>query len=141
MAEQTKDKIRAALEGSVLAALATVTAEGRPWVRYVTIHTADDLRIRCVTSLSSRKVAHIRENRHVHLVCGVTVPAASNQYLQIAGYAQISTEPDERRANWHDSLREYFTGPDDPEYCVLIVRPARIEYYPVGATQPEVWEA
>lgn len=41
---------------------------------------------------------------------------------------------------WTDSLNHYFTGPDDPDYCVGIIEPTRIELFTTAQT-PEVWEA
>jgi general stress protein 26 len=38
-------------------------------------------------------------------------------------------------------LAAYFTGPDDPNYGVIIVAPYRIELATPGTHIPEVWTA
>ncbi|MCR4405089.1 MAG: pyridoxamine 5'-phosphate oxidase family protein [Candidatus Acetothermia bacterium] len=125
----------------LLVGLATLTEDGKPWVRYVTAVASEDLALRLCTSMTSRKVSQIRRNPEVHLLCGVTDPERVEAYLQIQGRAEISTSKAERRAFWKDSLGEYFSGPDDPDYCVIIVRPYRIELYSSTRPEPEIWES
>ena len=54
-----------------LAGFATVTEDGKPWVRYVMPVASPDMTIRFSTFLEARKVAHIAHNPEVHLICGV----------------------------------------------------------------------
>ncbi len=122
-----------------LASLATVTEDGRPWVRYVMPCADEDLTIRMSTYVDSRKINQIRLNPEVHLTCGVLDPLAAETYLQIQGRARFSTEPEERHGFWSDLLSELFEGPDDPRYGIVIVTPYRIELHSVGQAEPEVW--
>lgn len=71
-----------------LSCLATVTEDGKPWVRYVTAMADDDLTIRFTTMPGSRKVAHIKNNHEVHLVTGVTSPETAESYIQVQGTPQ-----------------------------------------------------
>lgn len=136
------DKIKDVLyPGPCLAGFATVTPEGKPWVRYVMIQADEALTLRFATFLESRKVGQIRANPEVHITCGVTEPAPTNRYLQVQARAEVSTDEGERQAFWNEHLKTYFTGPDDPKYAVVICRPYRIEYMAPGAMEPEVWEA
>ena len=123
-----------------LASFATITEDGKPWVRYVTPHASEDLTIRFSTFIGSRKVAQIKKNPEVHLTCGVTDPATAQTYLQIQGKAELSTDKAEREAFWNDYLKRYFKGPDDPNYGIIIVKPYRIELYTMGNFKPEVWK-
>ena len=123
-----------------LASFATITEDGKPWVRYVTPHASEDLTIRFSTFIGSRKVAQIKKNPEVHLTCGVTDPATAQTYLQIQGKAELSTDKAEREAFWNDYLKRYFKGPDDPNYAIIIVKPYRIELYTMGNFKPEVWK-
>ena len=136
-----KSRIAAKMSGPTLAGLATITPEGKPWVRYVTVHCDPDLTIRFATFLGSRKVAHIRRDPAVHLVLGVGDPTTAESYVQAAGRAEIKTDPSAKQAHWSDALGAYFKGPDDPNYAVVEIRPERIEFYRMGQMQPEVWEA
>ena len=51
------------------------------------------------------------------------------------------TDQAERNAFWYDLLQGIFTGPNDPNYAIVIVRPFRIELEKMGNLPPEVWEA
>ena len=125
---------------SFLASLATVTEDGRPWVRYVSPKISEDLTLRIATSVQSRKATHIRKNPEVHLTCGVTDPQTAQYYLQIEGKADVVTDAAERAAFWSDGLKAHFSGPDDPNYALLVVKPYRIELCPMMSMDVEVWE-
>jgi general stress protein 26 len=141
--DELKEKILAAIKIPQLMPLATVTEDGKPWVRYVMGSGADDLTIRFVTSLQTRKVAQMKNNPEVHLTCGATSSSLqeTEHYLQISGKAEVTTDEAERNLCWNDHLKAYFSGPDDPAYCVVIVKPYRIEYCTMTEMVPKVWEA
>lgn len=124
-----------------LACLATITSDGKPWVRYVVCEGREDRTIRFATFVGSRKVVQIRNNPEVHLTCGVTSPADMKPYLQIQGRAECMTDAAERYGFWKESLQGYFHGPDDPNYGVVVVTPYRIELCSPGSIQPEIWSA
>lgn len=136
-----KEEIRAILTPLQLASVATITENGRPWVRYVMTTGAEDLTVRFATFAQSRKVGQISANLEVHLTCGITDPTVMRPYLQIQGRARFSTEKDERHRFWNATLAPYFSGPDDPNYGVVVVTPYRIELCTPGSMTPEVWSA
>ncbi len=138
---ELEEKIFAAIKTPQLMPLATVTDEGKPWVRYVMGFGAEDLTIRFVTGLQSRKVGQINKNPEVHMLCGASTLEETEYYLQISGTAEITTDEEERHGLWRDELKAYFSGPDDPNYCIGIVKPYRIEYYTMTEMTPQVWEA
>jgi general stress protein 26 len=137
---ELKEQILEMIRPLHLAKLATVTDDGKPWVRYVMAAAGEDMTIRCATFVQSRKVSQIDKNPEVHLTCGISDPMAAKNYLQIEGRAELSTDEKERHAFWNDTLHNIFQGPDDPNYGVLIVKPYRIEFNTVGNFTPEVWE-
>lgn len=120
--------------------LATVTENGKPWVRYVMAKADENLVFRLCTHLESRKVAQIRKTPDVHISLGVTSLETAQHWLQVEGTAEVSTDDIERDSFWFDDLKNYFTGPDDPSYCIVIVRPSRIEFGTMGNMTPEVWK-
>lgn len=122
-----------------LAGLATITEDGKPWVRYMMITGEEDFTVRCATFVHARKVSQIKKNPEVHLTCGVTNLTDFKPYLQIQGRAVLSTTQEEKVTFWHEELTNVFTGPDDPNYGVIIVKPYRIEYCAPGKFEPEVW--
>ncbi len=135
-----KQRIFNAAKELQLMNFATVTEDGRPWVRYVMGKADKDLVIRFCTHLESRKVGQIRKTPDVHISMGVTSLETAKNWLQVEGTAEVSTDNDERGAFWFDELNNYFTGPDDPSYCIVIVRPSRIEFGTMERKTPEVWE-
>ena len=138
---ELKERIYAILREPQLAGLATITEDGKPWVRYVMTLASEDLTIRCATFVKARKVRQIEKNPEVHLTCGVTNPAEMVPYLQIQGRAQLNTSAEARHGFWTDMLAQIFDGPDDPKYGVLEMTPYRIEFCSVGSHEPEVWTA
>jgi general stress protein 26 len=134
-----KDRILDLFKTPCLSALATITTDGRPWVRYVMVEASDDMTFRCSSFVNARKVAQIKANPEVHLTCGISKPTEMGPYLQIQGRAEFSTDSEARHAFWSDRLSAVFKGPDDPNYGVVIVRAYRIEVCHLGS-QPEVWE-
>jgi general stress protein 26 len=134
-----KDRILDVFKAPCLAGLATITKDGKPWVRYVMTEASDDLTFRCSSFVNARKVAQIESNPEVHLTCGITHPTEMGPYLQIQGRAEFATDREARHAFWSDRLSAVFEGPDDPNYGVVIVRAYRIEFWIVGL-EPEVWE-
>ena len=135
-----KPKILDVIGKPQLMPLATLTPEGKPWVRFVVGMGLPDLTIRFVTGLQSRKVAQIGANPEVHLAAGAASAESMSPYVQIVGTAEVTTDQDERNRMWTDQLKEYFSGPEDPNYCVVIVTPRLIEYMGPEQMTPQVWE-
>ncbi len=136
---ELQTKIVEIIEGADCASLATVSEDGKPWVRFVSPKISEDMTLRVATFASSRKIQHIVRNPEVHLTVGKGNPPEM-VYLQIQGRAQATDEKAERNALWTEGLGAYFQGPDDPEYRVLIIRPYRIEVNVPGSPSPEIWE-
>ena len=119
---------------------ATITEDGRPWVRYVVGKADTELVFRFCTHRATKKVGQIRKNPDVHISLGATNMETATHWLQVEGIAEISTDKAERESFWFEALRNYFAGPDDPNYCIVIVRPSRIEFGTMGNMTPEVWQ-
>lgn len=138
---ELKAKILAKMNTPNLASFATLTEDGKPWVRYVTPLADQDLVIRFATFIASRKVAQVKQNPEVHLTLGVTDPMTAQSYIQVQGKAQIKTDQASREKVWFDRLKAYFQGPDDPNLAVVEITPYRIEFMDMGSVEPQVWEA
>ena len=121
--------------------LATITEDGKPWVRYVVGNADAELSIRFCTALDSDKIRHMRRNPNVHVSMGAKDIMTAKNWLQVEGVAEISTAKAEREAFWYDGLKAYFQGPDDPNYCVVIVKPSRIELASMESMTAEIWQA
>ncbi len=126
------------LKSPQLAGLATVTEDGKPWVRYVMILAGEDLQVRFATFRGARKVKQIEHNPEVHLTCGVTDPQDMKPYLQIQGRARLDVSQQARHGFWNETLTDIFQGPDDSNYGVIEVVPYRVEYWTPGSFEPQV---
>jgi len=134
-----KEQISTVITPLQLSSFATITEDGKPWVRYVMTVGREDLSVRFATFSQSRKVAQIAVNPEVHVTLGVNNPAEMKPFLQVQGRARFSTDEAERHGFWSGMLANYFSGPDDPNYGVVIVTPYRIELAKTGVPMPEVW--
>jgi general stress protein 26 len=136
-----KQQILDVFKTPLVSGLATI-ADGKPWVRYVMAFMDENLTIRVATGIDSRKVAQIKANPDVHVTAGFTTLEATKSYLQIQGRAEISLDKEERHGMWYDHLKAYFSGPDDPKYAVIVIKPIKIEVAAfAGGKESAVWEA
>ena len=138
---ELKEKIGAKLTGPTLCAMATITEDGKPWVRYVMLSADERLTMWGATFASFRKVGQIRKNPEVHLTTGAKDMETAQSYLQIQARAEVLTDGETKKAFWNDYLKNIFTGPDDPNYVVLRIVPYRIEYCKMDRSPAEVWQA
>ena len=91
-----ESRIYAIIDRPHLACLATLTEQGKPWVRYVMPWATPDLVLRMATFLDSRKVDQIKQCPDVHLTCGVGDPMRAKAYLQIQGRGTVSSTVEDR---------------------------------------------
>jgi len=138
--EALKKKILAMCAPPVVAVLATITEDNRPWARYMAPVADENLDFWMSSFTNSRKTAHIRNNPKVHLTLGVTDMETAAAYLQVEGDALVITDQEVKNANWDERMRKYFKGPDDPDYCVIKITSLKIEYQTMEPVPPEVWE-
>jgi general stress protein 26 len=136
-----KERIASILQQPQLSGLATITEDGKPWVRYVMTVADENLEIRCATFITARKVKQIEKNPEVHLTCGITDPQEMVPYMQVQATARLDTGKEARHGFWTEMLANIFDGPDDPKYGVLVMSPYRIEYCTPGTYEPEIWTA
>jgi len=134
-----KSRILEIIQQPQLCGFATITLDGKPWVRYVVTMGNDKMELRFATAVESRKVKQIDTNPEVHLTCGAAGLTDMKPYLQIQGRARLATDAEERNAFWSDMLANYFSGPDDPNYGVVVIEPYLIEYCGTPEMEPGVW--
>lgn len=44
---------------------------------------------------------------------------SSEYHICLTGTAQVLTDPEIRREMWYEGLANHFSGPEDPNYCVI----------------------
>lgn len=138
---ELKKKILAKIDRPTLSALATISEDGKPWVRYCTPMADENLNLWMATYINSRKVSQIKKDQEVHLTVGVNNIETAESYFQVQGRAEILTDETTKKTVWNDHLKGIFSGPEDPNYVVCKIVPYRIEYQAMGPVPPEVWES
>jgi len=134
-----KNKIMKVLEEGPkpkVAALATVDEKGRPRVRIMVVKN-DGFTLFSTTSIKSTKISHIRNNDSVSLSVSRDISNLASDYLTIEGTAEVLTDARTKKNFWNENLKIHFTGPEDPDYCILKYTPKKIEYF--GAKGPEIF--
>ena len=136
-----RQKVIELLQTPQLSSLATITLDGKPWTRYVMIKADRDFVLRSAVCADSRKIKQVRKNPEVHLTFGITDPLDMNRpYIQIQGIAKVTTDKQARNDFWFEMLSMIFSGPDDPNYAVMMIEPYRVEFNNPGQRAPEIWE-
>ena len=133
-----KKKILKVIGGMKLACLATIK-DKKPWARFVVSYN-DDLVLYISTFASSRKVKEIKDDPHVHVTIGGSLDNLNAPYVQIAGSATVRNDVGIRCKCWHDYMKKYYSGPDDPEYVVIEVKPQVIEYMDSETHSPQIYK-
>ena len=113
--QELKGKILAKLKGPTLCALATVTEDGKPWVRYVMLYTDENLTMWGATFASFRKVAQIRKNPEVHISMGAKDMETAESFLQIQARAEIVTDAANQKGHVVRLPQEYLHRPRRPQ--------------------------
>ena len=135
---ELKDKIIKLISKTQLASLAT-TENGKPWVRYMMISGEPDLTLYATTFSSARKVQQIKENNNVNVIIGGDEKHFKNPHINVQGTAQIVTNLETKQKCWDEHLKQFFTGPEDPDFSVIEISPQVIEYTSGDALKPEIY--
>jgi len=96
-------------------ALALIDLDGYPTASTISAAKADGIKwLTFCTGLSSPKVDRIKKcNR-------ASVCFNSAEYnITLVGTIEILTAPDVKKEMWYGGLTHHFSGPEDPNYCVL----------------------
>lgn len=101
--------------------LALIDSEGYPSASTITASKADGLKqIFFCTGLSSNKAARIK-NCDRASVCF----SGPDYNITLVGTIEVLTSPEIKKEMWYEPLAHHFSGPDDPQYCVLRLTPNR----------------
>jgi len=136
--EELRNKIIKVIEESKLGSLATIK-DGKPWVRYMVIHPDEGLNLYTTTFTKSRKVEQIKKNDNIHITIGADPKNWETAYVNIQAKASVSTDLEMKKKCWCDMLKQFFSGPEDPNYAVIKISPEAIEYMSPGAHEPEIY--
>jgi general stress protein 26 len=109
------DIVESSVRGVGYCALALIDLDGSPAASTITASKADGIIwITFCTGKDGPKAERIAKCGRA----GVCF-SAPDYNISLVGSIDILTDPDIKREMWYDGLQHHFTGPDDPNYCVL----------------------
>ncbi len=109
------------LEDSSIGTMASVR-DGKPHSRYMMFFN-DGFTIYTETSKKSEKVDEIKKNTHTHIIIGYEGKGFGDEYLEIEGTVSISDDESLKEKVWHEQMKYWFSGPEDPDLIILKVSP------------------
>jgi general stress protein 26 len=107
------------------------TAEGdQPRVRAMMPVVADDGKFLTATFPTTKKVGQIEKNPKVE-ICFVDRKLS---HCRIEGRAKTSNDKALKEELWNKQpmLRQFFAGPEDPNYVLIVITPAKIGMMNIG---------
>ena len=135
MSEDLKKEVLTHLSGYSSVMLATVDVDG-PHVRPITLIEFDNA-YWIETGTTSAKIRQIRDNPKVEL-CLVFADGTNSGYIRLGARAEIVTDSiiRERVSAHTEFFADYWNGADDPNFTLLRVVPASVEYMRPGEMEP-----
>lgn len=120
-----EQEIVKALDHNKICSFATIEGN-KPKQRYMVLFN-EGLSLHLATNRQTHKVEELEENPHVSLLVGYEI-GGSKDVIEIEGTCSISKEDSLRKKLWNPELEKWFTGPDDPNYVILDIKPRRFGY-------------
>ena len=96
-------------------ALGMLDADGSPTVSAITAMRSEGIAwMTFGTGLTSNKVHRLTHSNKAS-VCFLS----ETYNVSLVGTLEVLTDPAVKRENWYEALGMHFSGPEDPNYCVL----------------------
>ena len=118
--------------------LATVV-DNKPHSRYMTFFN-DELMLYTPTNKNTHKAEEIDENPNVHILLGYEGEGFGDEYIEFEGKASISEDQRLKEKIWNDQMKNWFEGPNDPDYIILAIKPNKIRLMNSGQESPQTLE-
>jgi len=95
--------------------LALMDENGYPTASTITISKADGIQwLTFLSGLGDNKATRITKYNR-----GCVCLSTSEYNITLVGTLEILTDLETKKAMWQEPIKEYFSGPEDPEFCVL----------------------
>ena len=95
--------------------LAQIDLEGYPTASTITASKADGINwITFCTGLGGTRTTRIDKCNRASVCFN-----ADDYNITLVGTMEILTDPDTKNEMWYEGLENHFSGPQDPNYCVL----------------------
>ncbi|WP_110113535.1 pyridoxamine 5'-phosphate oxidase family protein [Bacillus sp. CGMCC 1.16541] len=135
MANNTKEKVLKLFQDHKIGTLATIR-DGKPYSRFMMFFN-EDLVLYTATNKNTHKVEDIEENPYVHVLLGYEGQGWNDAYVEIEAKANVEERSELKEKFWNDHLREWISGPDDPNYVLLQLTPECILYFDKAGSEAE----
>ncbi|AOV08735.1 pyridoxamine 5'-phosphate oxidase family protein [Sporosarcina ureilytica] len=109
------------LKESYVGTMATVYGN-KPHTRYMTFFN-DEFTLYTATSKKTEKVDELEVNPHTHILIGYEGEGMGDEYLEIEGTVSISDDDSMKEKVWNKHMKDWFSGPDDPDLVILKISP------------------
>lgn len=130
-----KDKVLHMFDNHAIGTLATIQ-DGKPFSRFM-LFFHDGLKLYAATHKDTHKLDDMNSNPNVHILLGLEAGSFTSHYCEIEATSSVEESPDLRKRFWDDSLAEWMSGSDDPNYVLLAFKPERILYFEKAGSEPE----
>ena len=95
--------------------LALLDTDGYPTASTISVSKADGIKwLTFCTGLGSNKTPRIEKCNRASVCFN-----AIDHNITLVGTIEVLTDPAIKKEMWYEGLRAHFSGPDDPNYCVL----------------------
>ncbi|MCC9089783.1 MULTISPECIES: pyridoxamine 5'-phosphate oxidase family protein [Bacillus] len=132
--EELKQKVLNLLDEQKVGTLATVE-QNQPHTRYMTFFH-EGLTLYTPTSKETHKADEIEKNPNVHILIGYTGEGFGDTYVEIAGTATLTDDPELVDRLWSNEMEKWFKGKGDPNLVILKIEPTSIRYMNEGSGTP-----
>jgi general stress protein 26 len=106
-------------------AMSLIDTDGYPTTSTISASKADGINwITFCTGLESNKTNRIRKCNQASICFN------SPEYnITLVGDIEVVTDPEVKKNMWYEGLSNHFSGPEDPNYCVLSFRTKRYNLF------------
>jgi general stress protein 26 len=122
-----KDELKAIFVKPHVGAIATVSLNGEPSVRYVLMRMDDEMNILFATKNDSGKIQQMNANPKVNLTISSTFEDKVEVNIKILGSVEFINDDNRKKEFWLPFYNSLFSGPDDANYIIVKVITENIE--------------
>ena len=108
----------------------------KPHSRYMTFYN-EDLTLYTPTQLDTEKVEEIKKNPSISVLLGYEKKGQNDSYIEIAGTSTINDSQHLKSQFWDESFKQWFDGPEDPNYVFLQIQPETIRILNTHGEPPQ----
>lgn len=136
MSKTPEEIAKKVLDSNMVGTMATIE-ENKPHTRYMTFFN-DNFTLYTVTSDNTHKVEELSKNPYTHILIGYDGKGFGDEYLEIDGKVEISSDDTMREKVWNKMLKPWYSGPEDPKMVVLKVNPSQIRLMNTKGEDPKI---